>query len=39
MVADRMGRHATLIELNPEFVGMAAERIKKDAGLFAEVTT
>lgn len=37
MVADRLGRHATLIELNPEYAVIAERRIKGDAPLFAEV--
>jgi DNA modification methylase len=38
LVADRLGRNALLIELNPEYAAMAERRIKGDAGLFAEVT-
>jgi site-specific DNA-methyltransferase (adenine-specific) len=38
IVADRLGRNAILIELNPEYAEMAERRIRKDAGLFAEVT-
>ena len=37
LVADRLGRHATLIELNPEYADMARRRIAGDAPLFAEV--
>lgn len=37
MVADRLGRNAVLIELNPEYVGIAERRIKGDAGMFADV--
>jgi DNA modification methylase len=37
MVADRLGRDAVLIELNPEYAAMAQNRIKGDAGMFAEV--
>jgi DNA modification methylase len=37
LVADRMGRDAILIELNPEYADMARRRIKNDAPLFAEV--
>jgi DNA modification methylase len=37
LVADRLGRHATLIELNPEYREMAARRVESDAPLFAEV--
>lgn len=38
LVADRMGRDAILIELNPEYAAMAKKRIKNDAPLFAEVS-
>jgi DNA modification methylase len=38
MVADRLGRNAILIELNPEYAAMAERRIRGDAGMFAEVT-
>lgn len=38
LIADRLGRHATLIELNPDNPRMAAERITRDAPLFAEVS-
>lgn len=37
LVADRLGRNAILIELNPEYAAMAERRIKGDAGMFAEV--
>jgi DNA modification methylase len=37
LVADRHGRDAILIELNPAYVEMARKRIKGDAPLFAEV--
>lgn len=37
MVADRVGRNAVLIELNPDYAAMAERRIKSDAGMFAEV--
>lgn len=37
LVADRLGRNAILIELNPEYAEMALRRIERDAGLFAEV--
>lgn len=37
LVADRLGRHATLIELNPANREMAAERVTMDGPLFAEV--
>jgi DNA modification methylase len=37
LVADRLGRNAFLIELNPEYAAMAERRIRGDAGMFAEV--
>jgi DNA modification methylase len=37
LVADRMGRNAVLIELNPEYSEMARRRIHGDAPLFADV--
>jgi len=37
LVADRLGRDAILIELNPEYADMARRRVERDAGLFAEV--
>jgi DNA modification methylase len=37
LVADRLGRHATLIELNPKYAVLAEQRIKNDNPLFAEV--
>lgn len=39
LVADRLGRDAILIELNPEYADMARARITQDAPLFAEVGT
>lgn len=38
LVADRLRRNATLIELNPKYRSLAAQRIERDAPLFAEVT-
>lgn len=38
MVADRMGRNAILCELGEDYVEMAARRIKRDGGMFAEVS-
>lgn len=38
LVADRLGRDAILIELNPEYAEMARKRITNDAPLFAEVS-
>ena len=37
LVADRHGRNAILIELNPEYADMARKRIVSDGPLFAEV--
>jgi DNA modification methylase len=37
LVADRLGRDAILIELNPEYAAMAERRISGDAGMFANV--
>jgi DNA modification methylase len=37
LVADRLGRDAILIELNPEYAAMAERRIQNDAGMFASV--
>ena len=37
LVADRLGRGAILIELNPEYAAMAEKRLHADAGMFAEV--
>lgn len=37
LVADRLGRNATLIELNPEYAEMARRRIAGDAGMFGAV--
>lgn len=37
LVADRLGRDAILIELNPEYAELAKRRIEKDAGMFARV--
>jgi len=38
MVADRLGRDAILIDLNPEYSEMQRARVTADAPLFAEVT-
>ena len=38
MVADRLGRDAILIELNPEYAAMAERRINADGGMFSTVT-
>jgi DNA modification methylase len=37
LVADRLGRDALLIELNPEYAQLAHDRIRGDAPLFVEV--
>jgi DNA modification methylase len=37
LVADRLGRNAILIELNPEYAEMAERRIRGDGGMFAQV--
>jgi DNA modification methylase len=37
LVADRLQRNATLIELNPEYAGMADNRIYDDAPLLSEM--
>lgn len=38
LVADRLGRHCTGIELNPANREMGAERVRMDGPLFAEVS-
>ena len=37
MVADRLGRNCIGIELNPEYAAMAERRLRRDAGMFADV--
>jgi DNA modification methylase len=37
LVADRLGRNAILIELNPANTSIAADRLRGDAGMFAMV--
>lgn len=37
MVADRLGRNAILIELNPEYAALAERRLSNDGGMFADV--
>jgi hypothetical protein len=37
LVADRLGRRAIGIELNPDYIAMSVERIRRDAGMFAHV--
>lgn len=38
LVADRLGRHATTIELNPDYAAMARTRVENEAGMFAAVS-
>lgn len=38
LVADRLGRNAILIELNPEYAALANRRISQDNPLFTEIT-
>ncbi len=38
LVADRNGRNAILIELNPQYAEMSDDRIRADAGMFAETS-
>lgn len=38
LVADRLARHAVLIELNPDYATIAQNRLRDDAGLFAELS-
>lgn len=37
LVADRLGRNAILIELNPDYAAMAEQRLRADAVLMADV--
>ena len=37
LVADRLGRNCIGIELNPDYVQIAERRLRKDAGMFADV--
>ena len=39
LVSDRLGRHAILCELNPEYIGIAERRLTGDAPLLADVET
>ena len=39
LVADRLGRDAILIELNPEYAAMAERRIAGENPLFCKVVT
>ena len=38
LVADRLQRDAIGTELNPEYCAMAERRIRKDAGMFADLS-
>jgi DNA modification methylase len=38
LVADRHGRDAVLIELNPEYAAMAERRLRQDGGMFIDVS-
>lgn len=37
LVADRLQRNATIIELNPDYVRIAKDRLAADAGMFSQV--
>jgi DNA modification methylase len=37
LVADRLGRDAVLIELNPEYAEIAQRRLNADGGMFADI--
>jgi DNA modification methylase len=37
LVADRLGRNAVGIEINPEYADLSRERIRGDAGMFGEI--
>ena len=39
LVADRLGRDAVLIELNPEYVKIIEDRIRNDAPMFVDIQT
>jgi DNA modification methylase len=39
LVADRLGRNAVLLELNPEYAAIAERRIRADAGMFIDLRT
>lgn len=39
LVADRLGRNAILIELNPAYAAMAKSRVNDDAGMFASAVS
>ncbi|WP_149109936.1 site-specific DNA-methyltransferase [Limnoglobus roseus] len=37
LVADRYGRHCLVIELTPGHLEIAERRLRKDAGMFADI--
>lgn len=37
LVADRLGRNAILIELNPAYIQIADKRLREDAGMFVDI--
>jgi DNA modification methylase len=37
LVADRLGREAILIELNPDYAALAERRLKKDGGMLTKI--
>lgn len=39
LVADRLGRHSFLFELNPEYGTIAENRLRKDGGMFIDIKT
>ena len=39
LVADRLQRHAILMELNPEYAAIAERRLRQDGGMFIDVQT
>lgn len=38
LVADRLKRHAVLIEINPEYAALAETRLRKDGGMFMQAS-
>jgi len=37
LVADRLQRHCIGIEINPEYIGIAAKRLSEEAGMFTDI--
>lgn len=37
LVADRLQRHCTGIEINPAYIAIAAKRLKEEGGMFADI--